>query len=128
MINGVIFSYGTKSQKVQNRFLYVQYHSGIQIVFRGSEYMEGIGMMVGKGLESRWIIVTVRQRACAVVKWFYLQLPIVPLVRKIFALASTIPLIIRTIPTIWMIKIGSPSTRNERQTTITNSKVEKMDT
>jgi len=44
--------YGTYSQKVQNRFLYGGYHSGILVVFRGSEYMEGHGMRVGKGLES----------------------------------------------------------------------------
>jgi hypothetical protein len=36
MIAKVLFSYGTDSQKVQNRFLYGWYHSGIQVVFRGS--------------------------------------------------------------------------------------------
>jgi hypothetical protein len=47
-----VFFYGTGSQKVQNRFLYGWYHSEIHIIFRSSEYMEGIRMMVGKILES----------------------------------------------------------------------------
>jgi hypothetical protein len=58
MIIRVVFSYGTYSQKVQNRFLYGWYNSGIQDVFRGSEYMEGIGVMIGKGLESAVIFVS----------------------------------------------------------------------
>jgi len=52
MITRVVFSYGTDSRNIQNRVLCGWYHSGIQVVSRGSGYMEGHGMMVDKGLES----------------------------------------------------------------------------
>ena len=52
MIDRIVLSYGTDFHKTQNRFLYGWDHSGNKADFRCSEYMEGIGMVIGKELES----------------------------------------------------------------------------
>ena len=69
----VAFPYGTYSQNAQNRFLYGWYHSEIQAVSPGSEYMEGYGMMVGKGMESGGYCYTSTVQQRAVVKNAHLK-------------------------------------------------------
>ena len=65
MIYRIVLSYGTDFQKVQNRFLYGWDHSENKAVLVGSEYMEGIEMVIGKELESFRYLFSTELEKCS---------------------------------------------------------------